>query len=142
MTRRHDAIVKLLSSHLLLAGADCKLEPRPLQGERIRPDLSYVLDDRRFFLDVAIVHPTAPSALEAARRPFGAAATRESHKVSKYRHLELSEDGKSKVASFIPFVVEPTGALTPTVLSTLRHFSVAAPHPICWGAPALPLDTW
>jgi len=121
VTRRHDSIVKFLNAYLLFGGADCDMEPRPLQGERIRPDLSYVLNDQHFFLDVAVVHPTALSALEAAKRPYGAARIRESHKFSKYRHLERSQDGKHKVATLVPFIAESTGALTPTVLSTLRH---------------------
>jgi hypothetical protein len=57
--------------------------------------------------------------------------------LSKYRHLERPQDGKHKVATLVPFIAESTGALTPTVLSTLRHMSNSTAHPEFLGCSSL-----
>src|SRR6185437_1795210 len=104
VTGRHDLVLRFLSSFLHGAGFVSELElPSP---NRLRPDLRTVLDGTSLLLDVSIVHPFAPSLLPFTASPLGAARQRELEKLRKYDRLALDEG-----ASFVPFVLESTGAL-------------------------------
>ena len=61
----------------------------------------------RLLLDVSVTHPAAPTSSRRPLRPLVAAQQREREKVRKYGELATMEH-----ATFIPLVVESTGALS------------------------------
>ena len=75
------------------------------EGEtRIRPDIEIILPDRSLLVDVAVVHPAAPS--RRSQAVLAAARDIENAKSAKYREV-ASERG----ASFLAFIAESYGAL-------------------------------
>ena len=93
-----------------------------MDNSRTRPDLSYTLPrdftQALFLLDVSIVHPTAPSLLPLALHPLAASHLRARQKTLKYQALAQKEN-----ATFIPFIIESTGAFWRTVPQTLLQIA-------------------
>ena len=122
VTQRHDSIAFFLRNFLCQAGAPAEIEPRLMDNSRTRPDLSYILPrdftQTLFLLDVSIVHPTAQSVLPLALRPLAASHLRARQKTLKYQALAQKEN-----ATFIPFILESTGAFWRTVPQTLLQIA-------------------
>ena len=71
ITGRHDSIVQVLANMFKRVG-EVNIEVKCDGETRVRPDIEIVLSDRSLLVDVAVVHPAAPSrrslaALAAAR---------------------------------------------------------------------------
>ena len=106
VTTRHDSIVLFLHRLCLSGGLVAEHEPRLDGVDRSRPDLAMFLDNQLVFTDVTVCHPTAPSLLAYARRPLGAAQLRVGLKHRRYDEICAKDGG-----SFVPFVLETSGAL-------------------------------
>src|SRR5688572_27452668 len=71
ITARHDTLVQILANMFKRAGV-VNIEVKCEGETRVRPDIEIILSDRSLLVDVAVVHPAAPSrrslvALAAAR---------------------------------------------------------------------------
>ena len=82
ITARHDTLVQILANMFKRAGV-VNIEVKCEGETRVRPDLEIILPDRSLLVDVAVVHPAAPS----RRRVVALAAARdiENAKAAKYR---------------------------------------------------------
>ena len=104
ITARHDALVKVVASMFKRAGGMVTIEVKCDGETRIRPDIEIILPDRSLLVDVAVVHPAAPS--RRSQAVLAAARDIENAKLAKYRAV-ASERG----ASFLAFIAESYGAL-------------------------------
>ena len=68
ITARHDALVQVVASMFKRAGGMVTIEVKCEGETRIRPDIEIILPDRSLLVDVAVVHPAAPS--RKARRSW------------------------------------------------------------------------
>ena len=96
------------------------------QNEReIQPDLFVHKGNASFMIDVSVVHPAADSyARGASRVATYAARLRENDKTRKYKAL-ADRNG----FTFVPFVMETTGAMGAEALRFLSMLSEDADHP-------------
>ena len=69
------------------------------------PDIDLILGGRRILVDVAVVHPCAPSYAVEAHNPLGGSATMVLTKDEKYANL-----ADSLGAEVVPVVIETFGA--------------------------------
>ena len=133
LTHRHDSVVRLLADLFRKAGAAVRIEHRPFDGKRVRPDLEIVIPEQTLFVDVAITHPA--SASRNASRPLHYTRIAETQKEVKYTTL-----ARALGANFRPFCAESFGAVgekAAEVLKLLRSFistSIAAPS--LWSLPS------
>jgi hypothetical protein len=98
---RHNAIVDSLATAMRKCGVTPEVEPAGYcERDNRRPDVFAVLNGRPTFIDVGVVHPSAPS--HRNKKPFAAAESYVKQKVDKYRELAERND-----AVIIPFTVEP-----------------------------------
>ena len=104
ITARHDALVQVVASMFKRAGGMVTIEVKCEGETRIRPDIEIILPDRSLLVDVAVVHPAAPS--RRSQAVLAAARDIENAKSAKYR-AAASERG----ASFLAFIAESYGAL-------------------------------
>ena len=61
ITARHDGIVQLVAAIFRRAGALVNIEVKCDGETRVRPDIEIILPDHSILVDVAVVHPSAPS---------------------------------------------------------------------------------
>ncbi len=113
ITARHDALVQVLASMFKRAGAMVSIEVKCDGETRVRPDLEFVLPDRSLLVDVAVVHPAAPS--RRSHTALAAARDIENVKAAKYRSV-ASERG----ANFLGFIAESYGALGNQAVEVLK----------------------
>lgn len=126
--RRHDGIRDRLFRFLKAAHptATVVLEPTnlPLLGEgrelERRPDISFALEGRTCFIDVAVVDPAAQRHLEYGPAPSattegGAALQEEESKRALYAGTRYEDD-------LVPFVLESTGRLGQSAREFLERF--------------------
>ena len=85
------------------------------------PDLGFGFLEtgrRRIMVDVAVVHPGAPSRLRAAQRSLGTALQQQRIKHARYDRLARTEH-----SIFLPFIVETFGATAPEARSVMREIA-------------------
>ena len=109
ITARHDALVQVVASMFKRAGGMVTIEVN------VRPDIEIILPDRSLLVDVAVVHPAAPS--RRSQAVLAAARDIENAKSAKYRAV-ASERG----ASFLAFIAESYGALGNQAGEVLKLF--------------------
>ena len=99
------------------------------EGEtRVRPDIEIILSDRSLLVDVAVVHPAAPSRRSLVA--LAAARDIENAKAAKYRSVALERG-----ATFSAFIIESYGALGGQGLELLKLLNSTLNH-----APARPFE--
>jgi hypothetical protein len=107
ITTRHDMIKQHIASVFRSAGAQVRVEPVTNEGKR--PDIAIYTPRGCVLLDVAVVHPLAPSNIKAARgainkRDLSHVAGRERQKVQKYGPI-----AKREKSVFVPVVMDSYG---------------------------------
>ena len=100
---RHNQVSQLLKKTILFAGGAAVLEPSGLsKDDRRRTDLDAQLDNKRFLIDVSIVHPLASSYRKAAAKGPSLVVAKKAaiRKTAKYKALveALSKDRVAQVA--------------------------------------------
>ena len=127
ITARHDTLVQILANMFKRAGV-VNIEVKCEGETRVRPDIEIILSDRSLLVDVAVVHPAAPS----RRSPVALAAARdiENAKAAKYRSVAMERG-----ATFSAFIVESYGALGSQGLELLKLLNSTLNH-----APARPFE--
>jgi len=93
----------LIARLFRLAGAYVRIEYRPIDGVRTRPDLLVVFPDFILLIDVVVSHPSAPSRISL--EPLAATRRAEKVKVAKYGHI-----AQAYGARIMAFAVESYGA--------------------------------
>jgi len=112
ITARHDTLVQILANMFKRAGV-VNIEVKCEGETRVRPDLEIILSDRSLLVDVAVVHPAAPSRRSLVA--LAAARDIENAKAAKYRSVALERG-----ATFSAFIVESYGALGGQGLELLK----------------------
>ena len=94
-----------VSAHALrvVAGAYVQVEYRPLNGKRLRPDLTVILPDQTLLIDVVVTHPAAPS--YTSIKPL--AATKKAEKDKETTYCDLA---RAHGARILALAVESYGA--------------------------------
>ena len=110
ITARHDGIVQLVAAIFRRAGALVNIEVKCDGETRVRPDIEIILPEHSILVDVAVVHPSAPS-----RRNLTALAATRDIKAAKYSSV-ASERG----ARFMAFIAESYGALGKQAMELLK----------------------
>ena len=104
---RHDLICDTIAKCLKAIGGITKREPTPFTDEDVakRPDVEWLIDGRRIFFDVSIIHPLNPTIRDkAATKQLAAALDREKSKNRKYQQISQNVG-----AEFVPLVIESFG---------------------------------
>ena len=105
--------VRVMSSHMChLLGemftcvcVRAETQPKDLWLDDNRtPDIDLILGGRKILVDVAVVHPSAPSYVVEARNPLGGSATMVLTKEEKYAKL-----ADSLGAEVVPAIIETYG---------------------------------
>jgi len=115
---RHNDVVHIVAATTRSLGAFAHIEPSRIDNARIRPDLLLRIGRRRIMVDVAVVHPGAPSRLRAAQRSLGTALQQQRIKHARYDRLARTEH-----SIFLPFIVETFGATAPEARSVMREIA-------------------
>ena len=102
ITARHDGIVQLVAAIFRRAGALVNIEVKCDGETRVRPDIEIILPDHSILVDVAVVHPSAPS--RRSLTPLAATRDIENIKAAKYSSVA------SERARFMAFIVESYGS--------------------------------
>jgi len=113
ITARHDGIVQLVAAIFRRAGALVNIEVKCDGETRVRPDIEIILPDHSILVDVAVVHPSAPS--RRSLTPLAATRDIENAKAAKYSSV-ASERG----ARFMAFIAESYGALGKQAMELLK----------------------
>ena len=101
---RHNQVVDALALGLRRCGATPVVEPAGYDAETDRqPDIFVILNGEPTFIDVGIVHASAPS--HQHYKPLGAADAYGNLKRRKYEQTAMDND-----ATFKPFILETSGA--------------------------------
>ena len=118
-----------LALYSVHAGIVARIEPSGLsEDERIRPDLQLLMDQYNKFVDVTIVHPTAPSHLKQAQTQLRTAHDACESKKNKYKNVSQQHQ-----AEFIPFALESYGGISEAALQLIQEISVfASDHLSAW----------
>jgi hypothetical protein len=83
---RHNAVADAVVTALRKCGISPEVEPAGYDAsDNRRPDIFAVINGRPTFIDVGIVHPSAPS--HRSKKPLAAAEFYVKQKVDKYRQL-------------------------------------------------------
>ena len=127
ITARHDTLVQILANMFKRAGV-VNIEAKCEGETRVRPDIEIILSDRSLLVDVAVVHPAAPSRRSLVA--LAAARDIENVKAAKYRSVALERG-----ATFSAFIVESYGALGGQGLELLKLLNSTLNH-----APARPFE--
>jgi len=127
ITARHDTLVQILANMFKRAGV-VNIEVKCEGETRVRPDIEIILSDRSLLVDVAVVHPAAPS--RRSHVALAAARDIENAKAAKYRSVALERG-----ATFSAFIVESYGALGGQGLELLKLLNSTLNH-----APARPFE--
>jgi len=118
MTVRHDWLVQLLAEKFRRYGAIVHIEPRIFDFNRQRADLDIIFPNRRFFVDVTVVHPTSPS--YTSRVQLAAATAAEARKSSHYARTANMN------GTLYAFAVETFGGLGKQAVEVLKILQSAA----------------
>ena len=127
ITARHDTLVQILANMFKRAGV-VNIEVKCEGETRVRPDIEIILSDRSLLVDVAVVHPAAPS--RRSHVALAAARDIENAKAAKYRSVALERG-----ATFSAFIVESYGALGGQGMELLKLLNSTLNH-----APARPFE--
>ena len=103
VTVRHNRLVTMLAKVLRNAGAYVQVEYCPFGDNRSRPDLTVVLPEESYFMDVVVSHPAAPS--RKSTEPLAVARQAERDKVNTYGELARAHGSR-----ILAFSVESYGA--------------------------------
>jgi hypothetical protein len=106
ITRRHNAVTRIVARYIRLAGGYAEVEPQHLfANTNVRPDIDANLGANREILDISVRHPLAVSHLRsAAREQLSVAKEAEAEKKRNYDRV--IGDIEARVT---PFVVESLG---------------------------------
>jgi len=117
---RSKSIEDVIATWALRAGAErAETQPKDLWLDDDRtPDIDLILGGRRILVDVAVVHPSAPSYVVEARNPLGGSATMVLTKEEKYAKL-----ADSLGAEVVPAVIETYGAPSDPLLGLFKDIS-------------------
>jgi hypothetical protein len=129
---RHDQVALFIAQAVRLAGGSAILEPGHLNhDDRKRADLDVRMDQSRALVDVAIVHPTAPSHCHTgAVSQLGVAKRAVRIKTAKYSLISHANQ-----CPFVPFVMETYGGMTQESAEFCTSISLFAEqylNPLCW----------
>ena len=106
---RHDRLTQVYAKISKLCGIGVQYESILSTGEEgTRSDLELFLNSTSIHADICAVHPAAPSYLNLANRPGGAARKREREKSQIYNHAATS-----KGCLFFPSIFDTFGAFSP-----------------------------
>ena len=106
-----------------MAGLNTIKEPSHLsEHDNKRPDLTIFGWEKNWLVDVAIVHPLAPSHVKNASRSV--LATSQLKATEKRKRYKLMAD--SQQATFSPFVCETTGGLHDSVMAVINFIAKMA----------------
>lgn len=116
-TMRHDAVLRVLARVAAEAGVVFQEEPRvdDEDGEAKRPDAFLVTDAGPQLVDVAVVHPGAPTHRRQAREPLATVKKKEAEKLKKYYELAHREGARLGAAG-----MESYGAFGPGMMSLIQ----------------------
>ena len=125
---RSKFLEEVIAMWALRAGAErAETQPKDLWlDDNKTPDIDIILGERQILVDVAVVHPTAPSYVVEARNPLGGSATMVLTKEDKYAEL-----ASSLGAEVVPAVIETFGALSDPLIGLFNDISKYAktkPH--------------
>jgi hypothetical protein len=118
VTGRHDMLVHALARLARYVGYLVTVEPRPLHGHSIRPDLKLVgSSGTPILVDVSVVHPVSATSLRSgsSQRRGTAVAARERQKGSKYNTFAARENSQ-----FTGFCLESYGAFGQQAVNLLK----------------------
>ena len=128
---RHKFLTNVIARWALRAGAErAETEAEHLwPDDNKRPDIDMILGDKRLLVDVAVVHPTAPSYVIEARNPLGGSADVVITKEEKDAEMAHCVD-----AVVVPAVLETYGALSDSLIGLFKDIaSYAATNPyLAW----------
>jgi hypothetical protein len=119
VTARHDLLVQSVARLARSVGCTVTVEPRPITGQSIRPDLKIVGSTGSLMVDVSVAHPLASSFIRASSVERGrAAASRERVKQRKYAALAAREH-----CQILGFVLESYGAFGADAVKVLKFLA-------------------
>ena len=106
---RSKSLEDVIATWALRAGAErAETQPKDLWlDDNKTPDIDLILGGRKILVDVAVVHPSAPSYVVEACNPLGGSATMVLTKEEKYAKL-----ADSLGAAVVPVVIETFGVLS------------------------------
>lgn len=107
---------------------DVRIEVKCDGETRVRPDIEIIMPDQSLLVDVAVVHPAAPSRRSTAA--LAAARDIENAKGAKYRSV-----AQGRGITFLAFIVESYGAFGKQATEVLKLLNNALNH-----APARPFE--
>ena len=109
-----------IATWALRAGAERgETQPKDLWLDDNRtPDIDLILGGRKILVDVAVVHPSAPSYVVEARNPLGGSATMVLTKEEKYAKL-----ADSLGAEVVSAVIETYGAFSESLIGLFKDIS-------------------
>ena len=112
-------VLQRLSHLMQKAGGTVRIEPNWFDGKR--PDAQVHLAYENVMIDVAIIHPAAPTyCRSAAASALAASKRREKDKIAKYRDLAREEECR-----FIPVILETFGSFGPQATNFLKELGNA-----------------
>ena len=116
---RHDRILQTLHKISRLIGVTVMIEPRLAVGEEgSRSDGHFFFSSFSAHVDVAVVHPAAPTYLNLAHRPLAATNKREKEKNSSYAYAAQRQG-----SLFFPSVFESFGTFGPEAIRFLSKLA-------------------
>ena len=117
---RSKFLEEVIAMWALRAGAErAETQPKDLWlDDNKTPDIDIILGERQILVDVAVVHPTAPSYVVEARNPLRGSATMVLTKEDKYAEL-----ASSLGAEVVPAVIETFGALSDPLIGLFKDIS-------------------
>ena len=117
---RHKFLAQNIAKWAERAGAErAETEPKDLwTHDHLRPDVDLILGDKRFLVDVAVIHPTCPSHIVEARNALGGAAEMVHVKEEKYAQMAASIK-----ATVLPAVMETFGAISEPLLELFKDIA-------------------
>jgi hypothetical protein len=124
LTRRHDAVVRLLDDAAHLLKVPSRTEPRDLTvDKKLRPDIQLDFDEYTLLSDVTISHPGAGrwQKVAAVRGVEAVGDARSAEKDGKYTDLAEALD-----ARFSPFVLYSLGGFHKSALSVINQLGAAS----------------
>jgi hypothetical protein len=125
-TQRHNNVLHTFTRACREVGYHTVLEPMHIDnsGVRSRPDAtcwSTRGNMKPMMVDVSVVHPGCTSHVGTGQKLLGCAMAREKVKRSQYASIAADES-----ATFVPLIVESTGALGTQFVKILRNLSAQA----------------
>lgn len=126
---RHDELVRTLIKIANEAGCTTQVEPQYSRDDpsgeasgNLRPDGTIHFPTSTVYVDVSVLHPSAPSHVTlAARGKLKSCAAREQSKISKYAAFAAQHH-----ASIVPAVMESYGAMGSLLVKLLKRIAKTA----------------